>query len=94
MVFCNTCRQKPSITGIESLHPITVENWYRDPQPNIKWSLGNPVEEEEEGLEESGGIRIPQENLQNQHIWGHRGSLKMNCQLECMHEIGLGPLYM
>jgi hypothetical protein len=32
---------------------------HRDPQPNIRWSLGNPLEEWEEELKEPEGSRTP-----------------------------------
>ena len=44
----------------ERLHSVIFSNWSRDSQPNIKWSLGNPVEEGEDGLKELERQRIPQ----------------------------------
>jgi hypothetical protein len=47
----------------ERLHPAVDGNRCRDPQPNIRWSLGNLVEEGEEGLPESERSRTSQKNL-------------------------------
>lgn len=46
----------------ERLPPATVGNRLRDSQPNIRQTLGNPVEPREEGLWEPEEPRIPQEN--------------------------------
>jgi hypothetical protein len=37
--------------------------------------------------------RTPQENLQNQLTWVHRGSQTLTCQPESMHGMDLGPLH-
>lgn len=44
-----------------------------DPVPNIKWSLGNPVEEGQDfvGAKEVKNTRKPT----NQLTWAHRGSI-------------------
>jgi len=41
MIFCYNSRQEPTITVIRETSPG------RDPQPNIKWSLRNPMEQGE-----------------------------------------------
>jgi hypothetical protein len=51
----------------ERLHPAADGNRCRDPQPNIMWSLGSPVEEWGEELREPERSRTPQENLQSPH---------------------------
>jgi hypothetical protein len=58
----------------KELHSATDGNCYRNPQPNIKWSLWNPEREEEEGLRDSKESRIPQENLPNHLTWAYSGS--------------------
>jgi hypothetical protein len=37
-------------------YPSNDQNRFREPQPKIKWSLGNSVEEGEEGLNEPDGL--------------------------------------
>ena len=59
IIFCYTCRQEPSITVIERLHPAANENFCKDPLPYIKWSLGNLVEEAKKELKEPEGSRTP-----------------------------------
>jgi hypothetical protein len=78
MIFYYTCRQEPSISVIRE---ASDGHRCRDPQPNLKSSLGNPVEDGKEGLEPEGS-RTPQVNLQNQLIWAHGDSEKPNCQPE------------
>ena len=73
--------------SLERLYPGTDGNIYRDPQLNIKWSLGK------EGLKNPERPRTPQENLQSQLTWAHRGSQRLNCQPESVHGMDLGPLY-
>ena len=68
-------------------------NGCRGPQPNIKQSLENPVEERKEGRQEPKRSRTLQENLQSQLTWVHRGSQRLNCQPESIHGIDLGPLH-
>ena len=45
---------------------------------------GNLVEEGKEGLEKPERSRTPQENLQIQLTWVHRGSLRLNQQSETL----------
>jgi hypothetical protein len=45
MVPNDTCKQDPSMFSIR-------EESTRDPQPNIRWVLGNPMEVGKEGLYE------------------------------------------
>ena len=59
----------------------------------LKWRLGNPVEEGNEGLKEPEVSRTLQENLQNRLTWAHRGSKRLNCQPENMKGMNLGALY-
>ena len=61
-ILCYTCRQEPSIT-IHRETSATDGNRCRDPQPNIRWSLGNSVEEGEEVLQKPEGSKTLQENL-------------------------------
>ena len=49
----------------ERLHPAVDGNRCRDPQPNIKWSLGRLLEELGDGLRNLEGIGIPQGSQQN-----------------------------
>ena len=44
-----------------------------------------------EGLKESEGSRTPQECLQEQLTWAHRGLSRLNCQPESMLGMDLGP---
>jgi hypothetical protein len=68
MIFNSTCRHESSLTVIrEALQLETSDgNRCRDPQPNINWSLGNPVKEGEEGLKKPEESKVSQENVQNQ----------------------------
>jgi hypothetical protein len=44
------------------LHPATDEDRYGGPQPNIRWSLGNPVKDGFVGARgDNGSIRKPTE---------------------------------
>ena len=43
----------------ERPHPATDGNRCRDPQPNTRQGLGNPVEDREGGFEEPEGSRTP-----------------------------------
>ena len=67
-----SCRKKSSAqASIVIYHslcqkPVKVRTTCRDPEPDIKWSLGKSVEEEEEGLKEQEKSRTLKENLQNQ----------------------------
>jgi hypothetical protein len=45
------------------VHPETGGNRYRDPQPNMRQSLSNLVQEFVRGLRESEMSRTPQEDL-------------------------------
>ena len=54
-IFCFTHRLMSNPTVIKVLHAVTDGNRCRDPQPNIRWSLGNPEDEREKGLEEAEG---------------------------------------
>lgn len=42
----------------ERFHPATGGNNCRDPQPNIRESLGSPMEDGKEGLKEPEELRI------------------------------------
>jgi hypothetical protein len=53
LMFCYTSRQ-------ERLRPTAAGNRWKDPQPNIRQSSGNLVEEGEEGMKEPEGSRTPQ----------------------------------
>ena len=53
--------------------------------------LGNLVEEWRIGLNEQEGSRTPQEDLQSQLIWAHRGSQRLNHQPMSMQRLDLGP---
>lgn len=52
--------------------------------PNIRWTLGNPVEDGEEELQEPEGPKTPQENPQNYVTWAHQGSQRLNYQIAPM----------
>jgi hypothetical protein len=54
MIFLYPHRQGPRIIAIRLL-PATDGNRYRNSQPNIRWSLGNPEEEGEGRLLEREG---------------------------------------
>ena len=69
--------------SFERFHPTTDGNRYRNPQPNIRWSLGNAMEREEEGLKELESSRT-QEKLHYQITWAHRGQTKRTKQRACM----------
>ena len=43
------------------------------------------MEEGEEGLEEPKGLRLPQEDLQNQLSWAHRDPQRLNHQPDSKH---------
>lgn len=45
-----------------------------DTQPNIRGSLGNPMEDGEEGLQKPERARTPQENSHTQLTWAQWGS--------------------
>ena len=49
---------------------------FRDPQLNIKWSLGN-VEEDEEGWKETERSRTLPPNLQNPFTLAHQFSVRL-----------------
>jgi len=53
----------------ERLQPAANRNRCRDPQPNIKWSLGRLLEELGDGLRNLEGIGIPQGSQQNKLTW-------------------------
>ena len=72
----------------------------RDSQPNVRWSLGNPVEEGE-GLKKPEQSRTPKQKQTNKKkkqkkttksnlIWAFRCSSRLNCQLEGMNGTYLG----
>jgi hypothetical protein len=56
MIFSYGCTQE---FNSQRLHPVIDSSRYREPQPNMKWNLGNLVEDWEEGLTESEGSRTP-----------------------------------
>lgn len=62
VIFCYTCRQKPSIMSSDRFHSETDG---RKPQPNIRWRLGSPVEDGKEGVKEPEGSRTPHKTPQN-----------------------------
>lgn len=56
--------------------------------------FGNPVEEEEKGVEETERSRPPWEGSHNQLTWALGGSQGLNCQPGSLKETELGPLHM
>lgn len=88
--FINWC---PTQLLSERHHPATDGNRCRYPQPHIWQSLWNSTEEGEEGLQESEVSGIPQENLQNQQTWTHRGTLTLNQQSGSLHGSNTDLLY-
>jgi hypothetical protein len=53
----------------ERLHPAADQNRFRDPQPNIRQSLGSLVEQLGEELRDPEGIGTPQEDQQSEQTW-------------------------
>jgi len=87
VIFCCTWRQEHSITLIWDGKRC------KDPQLNIRQSLGDIVEEGEKWLKKPERSRTVLENLKNQVTWDHRVSLRLNHQPESMHGTDLGPLH-
>jgi hypothetical protein len=69
MTICYVCRQEPSITVSELLHPADNGKACRDSRPNVRWSSGSLVEELGEGSKDSKKTEIALEDQQSQLIW-------------------------
>ena len=83
MIFCYVCRQEPSTTFTREVsHSNGMERDVKAHSQTLGKAWGTRWKRREEGLKEPEGSRTPQENLQNQLTWAHRGSEKPNCQPE------------
>jgi len=80
MILCYACKQDPSILSFERLTETD-----RDPQSNIRWSLGTLVDELGERLRDLEGIGTPHEDQQIQLIWVLGVSQRMNHQSKSIH---------
>jgi hypothetical protein len=69
MILCYMSRQEPGIAVTRETLPPTDRNRCKHPQPDVRWSLRNPSEDQDEGLKEPEGSRTPLKNLQNQLTW-------------------------
>jgi len=69
MIFCYACRQKPRITVLWEFYLADNGNRCRDPQPNIRRSLGSLVKELREGLRVLKKTGTLQEDQQTQLTW-------------------------
>jgi hypothetical protein len=65
------CWDRNLAQSSQRLHPANDGNRCRDPQPNIRWSLGNPSEEGVRFVGAKGAKDTTEKPTES--IWVHRG---------------------
>jgi hypothetical protein len=78
----------------ERLYPAADGNMCRDPQPNIRWSLGILVDELEEKMEGVRGVKDTTRRPTVHQLEAHGDSQRLNDQPKSMYGLDLGPLHL